>query len=149
MIKISRGIKIKAPLNKVFDFLSEPESLPEIWANLVEVKNVKRPKVGNNVQYEWTYKMSGMRFDGKSEIVDYALYERLGTKSLKGLSTSISWKLDKQERETQVSLEIDYEIPAPLLQKVNENIVVQENEHDVDAMLENLKSHVELQMAYV
>lgn len=148
MVKISRDIKIQAPINNVFDFLSEPENLPEIWPNIVEVRNIKRPKIGNNVQYDWTYKMSGMRFDGKSEMVDYALYERMVTKSSKGLTSSIIWKFNKEERETQVMLEIEYEIPAALLNKVNEKIILQENEHDVDAMLENLKSHVELEMAY-
>ncbi len=148
MVKISREITIQAALNRVFDFLAEPENLPEIWANLVEVKNIKRPKVGNHIQYDWTYKMSGMRFDGRSEIADFALYERLTSQGLKGPSSTITWKFDKQNSETRVSFEIEYEIPSALLQKVNEKIILQENEHDVDAMLENLKSHVELEMAH-
>ena len=141
-------LKIKAPIDKVFDFLSEPENLTEIWSNIVEVKNIKRPKIGNNVRYDWIYKMSGMRFVGKAEMVDFSLYERMVTKSYKDLTSTITWEFTMNEHETQVSLEIEYEIPASLLNKVNEKIIVQENEHDVDAMLENLKSHVELETAY-
>ena len=146
MVKISREVTIQAPLSRVFDFLAEPENLPEIWANLIEVKNVRHPKIGNNIQYDWTYKMSGLRFEGRSEIVDYSLYERLTTKSVKGPSSILAWQFGKEERETRVNFEIEYEIPAALLQKVNQTIIVQENEHDVDAMLQNLRSHVELQM---
>lgn len=148
MVKISREMTIQAPLNKVFDFLAEPENLPEIWPDLIEVKNVKRPKIGNNVRYDWAYKMSGMRFDGKSEIVDYVLYERLTTRSLKGPNSTVIWRFGKEKDETRMNFEIEYEIPNPLLQKVSKKIIIQENEHDTDAMLENLKSHLELQMAY-
>ncbi len=148
MVKISRQIKINAPVNKVFDFLSEPQNLSEVWPNIVEVRNIKRPKIGNNTQYDWTYKMSGMRFDSKAEIVGFALYERLATKSNKGLISTITWEFNMTERVTQVNFDIEYEIPASLLNKVNEKIIIQENEHDVDAMLGNLKSHVEIEMAY-
>ncbi len=148
MVNIIREKRIKVPVNRVFDFLSKPENLPEIWPNIVQVKNIKQPKVGNAVQYDWTYKMSGMRFDGKSEMVDFVLYERMVIKSQKGLVSTITWNFNAVERETQVKLEIKYEIPASLLNKINEKIIVQEQEHEVDAMLDNLKSHVELEMAY-
>lgn len=148
MVNILSEKRIKAPVNRVFDFLSEPQNLPEIWPNIVEVRNIKRPKIGNALQYDWTYKMSGMRFDGKSDMVDYVLYERMVIKSQKGPVSTITWNFDMVERETQVKLEIEYEIPGSLLNKVNEKIIVQEQEHEVGAMLDNLKSHVELEMAY-
>ena len=64
------------------------------------------------------------------------------------MDRSIIWRFDKVQDKTKLSLEIEYEIPASLLHKVKENIIIQENEHDVDTMIENLKSYVELEMAY-
>ena len=148
MITILRDTKIKAPFNKAFDFLSEPKNLTEIWSNLVEIKNIKRPKVGNNVQYDWVYKMAGMRLDGKSEITDFVLYERLVTKSRKGSTNTTTWNFNKVEHDTELQLKIEYEIPASLHGKVDEKTIVEENEHEVDAMLENLRRHIELELAH-
>ena len=40
MATVKKSIKINAPVEKVFEYLT-PENLPEIWPSLVEVKNVK------------------------------------------------------------------------------------------------------------
>ena len=45
-------------------------------------------------------------------------------------------------------LKFDYQIPASLLKRTKEEIVLRENEHEVDAMLQNVKSILELQPAY-
>jgi len=47
-----------------------------------------------------------------------------------------------------VTLKFEYQIPSSLLKKVKEEIVIRENEHEVDAMLQNLKSKLELELAY-
>ena len=51
-------------------------------------------------------------------------------------------------RETHVTLKFEYQIPASLLKRIKDEIVIQENEHEVDALLQNLKSRLELQPVY-
>ena len=45
-------------------------------------------------------------------------------------------------------LRIEYEIPASLRNRTKEEIVIQENEHEVNAMLQNVKTRLELETAY-
>jgi len=47
-----------------------------------------------------------------------------------------------------VMLKMEYQIPSSLLKKTKDEFVIHENEHEVDAMLQNLKSRLELEPAY-
>jgi uncharacterized membrane protein len=70
MAKIQKSIQISAPVEKVFDYLLDPDNLPEIWPGLVEVKDIQRTPGGELSSYKWTYKMAGMRFEGTTETTE-------------------------------------------------------------------------------
>jgi uncharacterized protein YndB with AHSA1/START domain len=148
MKTITRDIQIDAPVERVFDFLADPNHLPEFWPNFIEVKNVKKSKANDGFTYTWDYKMSGVRFEGRAETVEYVPYERLVIKSDKGLESTITWRFQPGGRGTHLMLKFEYQIPASLLKRTKEEIVLRENEHEVDAMLQNVKSILELQPAY-
>ena len=67
MAKLEKTITIKAPVEKVFNYIDDSTNLPEIWPSLVEVTDVQPlPNGGHTIR--WVYKMAGMRFKGTSEI---------------------------------------------------------------------------------
>jgi uncharacterized membrane protein len=148
MKTITRDIRVDTSVDRAFDLLVDPHHLPEIWPNIVEVKNVKRSKNNEGFNFTWTYKMSGVQFEGKCETIEYDPYERLAIKSNKGLDSTITWRFQPAGRETQLIFKMEYQIPSSLLKKTKEEIVIHENEHEVDAMLQNLKSRLELELAY-
>jgi uncharacterized membrane protein len=145
---IVRDIRVDTPVERVFDFLLDPNNLPEIWPNIIEVKNVKKSKDSEGFNFNWTYKMSGLPFEGKCETIEYTRYERLVVKSNKALDSTITWRFQPSGRETHVTLRFEYQIPSSLLKRMKEEIVIQENEHEVEALLQNLKSRLELQPVY-
>ena len=69
MAKTVKTITIKAPVEKVYDYISEPTNLPEIWPSLVEVKDVQKLPSGGTKE-RWVYKMAGIRLEGTSESED-------------------------------------------------------------------------------
>jgi uncharacterized protein YndB with AHSA1/START domain len=144
MTMIMQEVTINAPVEKVFSFLIDPRNLPEIWPNFIEVKNVKKADVGGH-NFDWTYKMSGMRFEGKTETIEFVQNERLVTRATKGIESTLTWKLLPERDRTRLSVEIHYTVPTPLANRLKEQIVVQENEHEARAMIENLKTKVELE----
>jgi uncharacterized membrane protein len=145
---IVRDIRVETPVERVFDFLLDPNNLPEIWPNVIEVKNVKKSKDHEGFNFNWTYKMSGLTFEGKCETIDYTPYERLVVKSNKALDSTITWRFQPSGRETHVTFKFEYQIPSSLLKRMKEEFVIQENEHEVEALLQNLKSRLELQPVY-
>jgi len=148
MQTITRDILVNASVDRVFDFLVDPNNLPEVWPNMIEIKNVKKSKSNDGFNFSWAYKMSGMRFEGKSETVEYIPYELLVIKSNKGLESTITWRFQPGAHETHLMLKIEFEIPTSLKNRMKEEIVIQENEHEVDAMIQNVKTRLELEVAY-
>lgn len=145
---IVRDIRVDTPVERVFDFLLDPNNLPEVWPNIIEVKNVKKSKDNAGFNFNWTYKMSSLTFEGKCETIEYAPYDHLVIKSNKALDSTITWRFQPMGRETHVTLRFEYQIPSSLLKRTKEEFVIQENEHEVEALLQNLKSRLELQPVY-
>jgi uncharacterized membrane protein len=148
MQMLTRGILIKAPVDRVFDFLVDPNNLPQVWPNIVEVKNVKKSKINHGFNFNWVYKMSGLRFEGKCETVEYIQYELLVVRSNKAFESTTTWRFQSGGRDTHLMLKIDYEIPAILLNQMKEEIIIQENEHEADAMIQNVRTRLELETVY-
>jgi uncharacterized protein YndB with AHSA1/START domain len=148
MKTILQDIRVDTSVDRVFDFLTDPHHLPEIWPNIIEVKNVKRSKNNESFNFGWTYTMSGVQFESKCETIEYVPYERLVFKSSKDLDSTITWRFQPTGQQTQVTLRFEYQIPSSLLKRVKEEIVILENEHEGDAMLQNLRSRLELQPVY-
>jgi len=69
MEKIRKSITIESAPSKVFDYLTEPAHYLEVWPSMVEVSNPKTSPDGA-LSFDWTYKMAGMRFHGRSETVE-------------------------------------------------------------------------------
>ena len=148
MKTILRDIRIDVPVDRVFDFLLDPHHLPEIWPNVVEVTKVKKSKTNDGFNFDWDYKMAGEQFEGKCETIELMPYERLVIKSNKGLDSTLTWRFQPGAQQAHVTLKFEYQIPSSLLKKMKEEIILQENEHEVDAMLQNLKTRLELEPAY-
>ena len=147
MKTIARDIQIDVPVERVFDFLADPNHLPEFWPNFIEVKNVKKSKANDSFTYNWAYKMSGLQLEGKAETVEYIPRERLVIQSDKALESTITWRFQPSGRGTHLTLKFEYDIPSSLLKRTKEEIILRENEHEVDAMLQNIKSWLELHPA--
>jgi len=92
--------------------------------------------------------MSGTRFEAKAETVEYVQNQRLVIASTKGFDCTLSWKFQPEMNETRLLLQFEYKTPAALLKKLKEQTILQENEHDLDAVLENVRSRAELELAY-
>jgi hypothetical protein len=53
MAKLDRSITINAPVEKVFDLVSDPNNMLEIWPNLVEVKDIQRLPISTSGERRW------------------------------------------------------------------------------------------------
>lgn len=144
MAKLEKSITIHAPVEKVFAFLIDPRNLPEIWPSMIEVKHVTpAPKGGFN--FEWVYKMAGLKIEGASETVEYVLNERTVTKGTKGIESTFFWLYKPQTKGTKLTLEIEYTVPLPVLGRLAEAVVLKQNEQEAETVLFNLKSRLELE----
>ena len=142
MAKAGGSINIKSPVEKIFNYISEPTNQPEIWPSLIEIKDVERLPDGNT-KNRWVYKMAGIRFEGTSEGVEYVPNRRIVSKTKGGVVSTQTWTFQPEGDETKVTFEVDYTVPIPLLGKLAETIILKMNEHEGEIILANLKARME------
>ena len=142
MVKTVKSITIKAPVEKVFDYISEPTNLPEIWPSVVEIKDVQKLPSGSN-RNRWVYKMAGIRLEGTSEN-EYVPNQRIVTKTKGGVESTITWMFQPEAGGTKVTFGGEYTVPIPVLGKLAEAIIVKMNEHEAELILANLKVRMEV-----
>lgn len=138
MAIIGEAVTINAPVEKIFDYISTPNNLPEFWPSLVEVTDVQSlPKGGYKARY--VYKMAGIRFKGTGEYTEIVQNKSLVIVTKGGISSVLTWTFRSQANRTRVALTINYKIPVPLLGKLAEAVVEKMNEQELAFMLANLR----------
>ncbi|HEX5155582.1 MAG TPA: SRPBCC family protein [Ktedonobacterales bacterium] len=142
MLKIERTVTINTPVDRVFEYVSDPRNLPEIWPSLIEVKDVRDLPNGGK-RFAFTYKMAGFRFEGFSEDVEYVRPDHLFIKTTGGVESTFLWKFVPMGQETTVTLTVNYTIPGALLGKLAEPFIARQNEHENELLLNNLKLRLE------
>jgi uncharacterized membrane protein len=139
MATIRRSISISSPVDRVFEFVADPRNLPEIWPSLVEVRNVQSHPAG--ASFDWDYKLLGMRIHGHSDPIEKIQNERLVSRSAKGIPNTFRWIYASRDDQTDVTLEVDYEVPV--LGRLAERMVGRVNEREAEILLRNLKRKLE------
>ena len=142
MIKIKRQIHIDAPVDEVFDFVTAPENMPEVWPSMIKTENIE-PSATGGQDFDWEYKMAGMPFHGHSETLEFVPNKHVVIENKEGIPSKFIWDYSPDNGGTRLDLEAAYEIPVPILGKLAEKVVRRINENEADAMLANIKAAVE------
>lgn len=144
MIKMNKSILINAKVEKVFAYVEDPSNLPEVWPSMAEVTNIKTDADGKK-SYDWTYKMAGMNIKGHSETLEYETNKRIVVHNPKGIESKFTWDYMPEGDGTRINVEVEYNIPLPVLGKLAESIIVKQNEKEAETLLANIKSKMESQ----
>jgi uncharacterized protein YndB with AHSA1/START domain len=142
MPTVHKTIEIHAPVGAVFSFLTDPVNLPGIWPSMVEVAKVERTPEGGH-DFDWTYKMAGLRFHGHSHTIEVERNRRVVDRNEGGIPSTFRWTYEQVGGgDTRVTLDVDYGLPrifgalaAPMLRKMNER--------EAETLLANLKTRME------
>jgi uncharacterized membrane protein len=142
MAKVEKSIRISAPVEKIFEYVSDPANLPEIWPSFIEAKNVEKVSTGG-YEFGWVYKMAGMRFEGSSTPTEWATNRRIVYRNTGNIPSTITWTFESERDATKVTFQSEYTVPVPLLGKLAEVFILRQNEHEAEALLANLKVRME------
>jgi uncharacterized protein YndB with AHSA1/START domain len=148
MAQIRKSITIKAPLDKVFEYMNEPSHFPEIWPSMVEVSNVVGTPTGGH-EFDWVYKMAGMKFRGHTTTIEFENNRKLTAKNEKGIPSTFRWTYAGENGGVRVAVEVDYTLPNAVLDKFAEPFLRRLNEREAETVLENLKLRMELGMPQI
>jgi uncharacterized membrane protein len=141
MSKVEKSVTIKAPVEKVFDYTDDPNSVPEWLPSLIETRDVTGSGVG--MRYRWTYKMVGVRLEGESEVTEHIPSKRRVIQTKGGAVSTWVYTFEPHDGGTKLTLNIEYTIPVPVLGKLAEKLVLKRNEREAEMALVNIKDKME------
>ena len=139
MAIIGEAVTINAPVEKIFNYISKPNNLPEFWPSLVEVTDVQSLPTGG-YEARYVYKMAGIRFKGTGEYTEIVPNKSIVIVTKGGINSVLTWAFRSQGNRTRLTLTVNYKIPIPLLGRLAEAIIKEINEQELTVMLANLKA---------
>ena len=143
MHKVKKSLEIKAPVERVFEFMTTPTNFPSVWPSMVEVSNVQA-KAGGWHSFDWVYKMAGVKIHGHAAPQKVETNKFIEMRNESGVPSTFRWTYEAKGTSTVLTIEVEYDIPSTLLGKVAEAILVKVNEHEMDTLLKNVKTTLEL-----
>ena len=139
---LTKEIFVDAPLVEIYNFVSQPGNLPQIWPNLLWISKDKILSNGG-YSFRWKYMMSGITLTGRGECIDLVPNLWLISKTHGGLESTHTWTFRANDQGTRVTLTIDYQLPSQFLNRVAEITMLDSNENEVDLILDNLRKKFE------
>lgn len=139
---IRKTVIIHAPVHPVFEYVLNPDHLPEMCPNLLAVQEVQRLPNGGR-SFEWEYRMAGTHFWGSCRTTECDVNHCLVSQIEGGITGRATWFFRPENQGTHVALVVEYVVPPPLIHKPHQEALIQENETAVAALLERLKINIE------
>ena len=143
MAKVERNVLICAPVDVVFSYVTDPMNKLEWLPSLTEIREITGYGVG--MQWDWSYKMFGLLFKGKTEVIEYIANERYVFTTGGGVKSTWFYSFQSEYCGTRMCLEVGYDIPMPVLGKVAGKMVLLQNEREADLAMANIKTNLENQ----
>ncbi|RME66355.1 MAG: hypothetical protein D6778_04890 [Nitrospirae bacterium] len=141
MAVIRRSIDINAPLAKVFEFVSSPKNWTTYLTALVKVENLSSETLAPGVTFDWTYRMMGMDFNGKGQVLEYEKDKRFKMRMEGHFPITETYHFDGDDKRTTLTVEIEYELPGKVLGVLADKMVVEKlNVKEADSVLEKIKT---------
>jgi uncharacterized protein YndB with AHSA1/START domain len=141
MPRWKNSIVIDAPLEKVFAYVDAPSAFPEWIPSMMAVRNVIGTGAGQ--QYEWTYKMAGLLLPGQGVVVEHVPHAKTVHQNIGMIDAQVAFTVEPHEDGAELTLEVEYSIPIPVLGRLAERIVTRRNEGEFQLALDNAKELLE------
>jgi coenzyme Q-binding protein COQ10 len=141
MAKVERSLKINAPVEKVFSYVTDPRNELEYVPSITDIRDITGQGVGQ--RFGWTYKMMGIPLKGEDEVTEYVPNQRYVQKSTGGIVSTWTWTFQPEAGGTRLSLVVEYTIPVPVLGKVGERLALRQTEREADLAVATLKDRLE------
>lgn len=142
MARVERTTSIDAPVEKVFDYWSDPTNHLHLWLNIVHVTNVEQLPNGGS-RHRWTYSLGGMRLDGTVEDIEFVANQRIVSTIKGAIKSTFRTRFQPGDGGARVTTEVEYTVPIPLLGKLAVAFIIRGMEWEIDSALANLKARME------
>lgn len=121
MTSLRREFMLKTPVDKVFDYISNPVNEIEYIPGVIDIHDVVGEGVG--LRCQWNYKIMGFRLNGEAEIIEFTPYRRYVIKTTGDVESTWDWTFEGDSAKTKLKLKVDYSLPMPVLDHIGEALL--------------------------
>jgi len=144
MAKITRKISIKAPVDKVFQFVTSPDNWTRYVTSLTNVRDLSSRGLEPGTTFAWEYRMLGITFGGKGRITENVKDNKFGMKMEGGFPIQEDYTFASNGGGTELTVDISYDIPGKIMSTVSKSAVVEKmNQKEADGVLDKIKMFCE------
>lgn len=145
MARIEAKVEIRAPLEKVFDYVADvSDNHPKFFHFVKKVEATSEVKRGSGSTFRYEVKSGGIKNWFENKVIKYVENEVMEWKSIAGMKNEGRWAFAPTEKGTEVTFLMDYELPASYLGKVLDKLFVErQNRKDISESLQRLKAILE------
>jgi uncharacterized membrane protein len=144
--RIERSIRIDAPLEEVFDVLTDLDRLPDWATTVVENHDVPDGPLRPGQRFRQTVRVAGRNLESDWVVRSVDRPRQVGYEATApgGGELRMIQRVTSDGDGSRVELELDYQLPGGLLgEAVDRAYVERRNEREAEHSLQNIKDLVE------
>ncbi len=134
---MKNSVVIAAPVDRVFGYVADPKTMVEWLPSMMEIRDVIGTGAGQ--QYGWTYKYVGLLLTGQSTVVEHVPNETSIHQTIGTINSVWTFSFEPHDEGTSLTLEVEYNIPIPVLGKLAERLVLRRDKRSLDFALTNIQ----------
>jgi carbon monoxide dehydrogenase subunit G len=140
MAHIQKRATIDAPIEKVFDFVDDPEKISTYAPNVERVVDVVRTEKRVGDSFRVIYRVLGVTFDEKFKVTGYERPNRLENSVKGGMTGTFNWNFEPQGKQTLVNVDVQYSLAGgPIGKAIDAVMLERTNEKTMEQMLQNIQ----------
>jgi uncharacterized membrane protein len=142
-VRIEESIRIAAPRDRVWPYVSEPERYSEFMVGSRWDPVAGEPVSGLRARFEICIEVASTDLGGTVEVVEWEPPHQLSWTNITGIDHRGRWILRDRGEETDVTIRLSYQVPGGILALVASRLGAPILRRDVRQSLRSLKDLVE------
>jgi uncharacterized membrane protein len=141
MSVINKSVSIKAPLGKVFNYVTNPENWTQFVASLIDVRDLSPNAPAKDSTFRWTYSVFGLKLTGDGTVTEYSKNKSFGFafKSKVPITEHYDF-INKGDGITELKVRVEFGMPGQLLKMIaDSNLAVKLGRVEAKNILEKIK----------
>ncbi len=142
MAHITMSFYTPAPMENVFDYITEPNNMPAWNSNLVAIKNQSEGPVAAGTSWVQVFKLGVITTELPCRVLEYEPPFRIVCEAMLPLGVRLffSLELERQSDGTKVTYIADYTPPSSLRGKIAARLIENRVRRNTERNVDNLKA---------
>jgi hypothetical protein len=137
---MTKKINIRAPVHKVYSFITTPVNWTRYVTHLMDVRDVSSPRLGRGTTFKWTYRKFGLNMHGKGEVIENIKDHKFELKLQGVVPVHETYTIAPAKKGTDLYVEIDYGIPQKVINIISKTGIIEKiHKQDADNILQRIK----------